>query len=146
MMPRHHRLPCCRRQRLFDAHECPRHHCHRHCHCHRVVEQGTGDDAKASLPALLLLLTRMSVRRYRCHCHCAGKQGTGDDAKASSSAMLPSSMCTSLLAAAAAAIARTSKGQVMVLRHHRPPCRRLHCATLLAVPPSSPPRGRTRDR
>ncbi len=45
------------------------------------------------------------------------------------------SLCTSVLAVAAAAIARASKGQVMIPRHHCSPCRRRHCATLFARRP-----------
>ena len=56
------------------------------------------------------------------------------------------SLCTSVLAAAADAIAQASKGQVMMPRHHCLPCRRCHCATLFAPPPSLPLRGQARDR
>jgi hypothetical protein len=55
-MLRHHCLPCCHHQRV-QAFALP---------LPPLLplqgEQGTGDDAAASLPALLLLLTRMSIR------------------------------------------------------------------------------------
>ena len=50
------------------------------------------------------------------------------------------SLCTSVLAAAAAAIAWASEGQVMMQRQHCSPCPRHHCATLFALPPSLPHR------
>ncbi len=116
MMPRRHRLPCRHHQHVP-------HRCHRHCHCHCAGKQGTGDDAKASPHALLLLLMHMSVRH--CRRHRAGKQGTGDDAEASFSALLPSLTCTSILAAAAEAIVWANKGQLMIPRHNCLPCCRL---------------------
>ena len=97
--------------------------CCRHRHCHQAGKQGTSDDAKASLSTLLLPLTCTSVRCCRCHCHRVGKQGTGDDAEASSSALSPSSLRYVVCSAAIIAIARASKGQVMMPRHHRLPCR-----------------------
>jgi hypothetical protein len=137
--------------------------CRCHRNCHRAGERGTGDDAEASLSALLLPSMRTSVRHCRCHRHRTGKRGTGDNADASSLALLPLSLRyvvrsaavvamarsnvkrgtgddaeasspplsplstrTSVRAAAATtiaiAVARASKVQVMMPRHHRLPC------------------------
>jgi hypothetical protein len=70
--------------------------CRRHRNCHRGGMRGTGDDAEASLSALLLPLTHTSIHRCRCHCHHTGKRGTGDDAKASSPALTLLSTRTSV--------------------------------------------------
>jgi hypothetical protein len=122
------------------VHEHPRRRCHHHRHCHPAGKQGTGDDAKASLPALLLLSTRTSIQRCHCHRHHVGKQGTGDDAKASLPALLPLLTCTSVHTTAATTIARASEGQVT--RHHRPPCcchrhARLSLPPIHAIPPTA---------
>ena len=115
----------------------PCHRCHRHCHWHHMGEQGTGDDAEASLPALSLSLTRTSVHRCHCHRHRAGKQGTGDYAKASLSALLLLLTCMSVRATAASAIAiaimRVSKGQVIMPRHHCLQCHRRQRAQVSAA-------------
>ena len=122
----------------------------RRCHCHCAGEQGTGDDAEASLSALSLPSTCTSVHCCCCHCHRAGKQGTGDDAEASLPALSPSSLRYVVRSAAVVAIAWASEGQVMMPRHHNPPCHRCQRAQASA-PPLPPPlplpsRGQARDR
>ena len=107
MMPRHHCLPCCCRQRA-------------------------------------------RVHRCRCHRHRAGERGTGDDAEASLSALSPSSLCYVVCSAAVVAMGRANEGQVMMLRHHHPPCHRCQGARA-STPPLPPPsplpsRGQARYR
>ncbi len=96
----------------------------RRCHCHRAGEQGTGDDAEASLSALSLPSTCTSIHRCRFHRHRAGERGTDNDAEASLPALSPSSLRYVVCSAADVAIARASEGQVMMPRHHRPTCHR----------------------
>ncbi len=101
-------------------------HCCRHRHCHRAGKQWTGDDAKASLSALLLPTTRTSVHCCRCNCHRAGERGIGNDAEASMPTLLPLSLRYVVCSTAVLAIARASKGLVMMPKHPHCRCRR-HC-------------------